>query len=330
MIHAPDSSGRLRPQGILLLLTTTVLWSTGPIFVKYLTTYYDVWTQNAFRYLCATAALLAWMAWTGGLREPLTRDQWHKLILVSFVNILLQTAFAAMFYFIYPAVAILVVRLNIIFVAVLSFVIFHDERRVIRSPYFLIGAALTLGGVVPVVVGTDPELLAYLQTSDLDFWIGVTLAISYALFLAMYSLAIKHAVRDIPAQVSFTHVSWMTTLGLCIPMFLSGGVTDLWRQPSLGLWVMVVSALLCMVIGHTAFYKALREVKAVVSMSVMQLVPILTCIYSAILFGDRLTGIQLIGGALVILGAWLASLAQARTEETSSTAEKPRPQKMPK
>lgn len=307
----PDSDG-VHLKGILLALVSVVMWAIGPLFVKYFTEYYDVWTQNAFRYGCAALMLLAGTAATGRLFYPLRRGQWKKLAGVAATNLLMQTAFAGGYYFIYPSVASLVGRVNIIFVTVLSFILYHDERAVIRSPRFLAGAALALGGVVVVILGRDPDALARLEVTQAAFWMGVACVVAFAFCVAVYSLTIKHAVRDIPPIISFTHVSWITAVGLSVPMFLSGGAADLWRGPVLPIALMVLTALSCIVVAHTCYYAALRTVKAVVTGSLLQLVPVITCVLSALVYDDRLSPMQILGGAAVIAGAWLAALAQAR------------------
>jgi len=308
----PHSADTRNLRALPLLFITVTMWAIGPLFVKYFTSYYNVWAQNAFRYGCAAVALLAVMAVRGRLRYRLRRDQWGRLALVTVANLLMQVSFAATYYFLYPAVASLVTRVNIVFITVLSFLIFHDERDVIRSPRFLAGAALALAGVVIVILGRDPELLSRLNVSERAFWIGVGLAVAQALFGATYSLTIKHAVRNVPPLVSFTHVSWMTALGLWALLLLMGGAQDLWIQPPAGLALMALSALMSIVIAHSCYYAALREIKVVVTASIMQLTPVLICILSALVYGDVLTPLQVAGGGAVVIGAWLAALAQAR------------------
>ncbi|HOZ48690.1 MAG TPA: DMT family transporter [Candidatus Hydrogenedentes bacterium] len=299
---------------MLLILVTMVMWAATPLFVRHFASYYDVWTQNAFRYIFAASILL--VLGRLGVIPPyrLNRSQWVKLALVTAPNALMQTTFAGMYYFIYPAVGSLVSRVNIIFVTVLSFLIFHDERRVIRSPRFLIGATLAFVGVCSVIIGRDPELLARLNVSDNDFWIGIGICVANALFGSLYALTIKHAVRDIPPLVCYRHVSWMTAIVLCIPLIFAGGVSDLWRQPVLPLALMAATAILSLVVAHTCYYAALREIKAVISSSIMQLTPVVACLLSALVYGDHLAPLQLVGGAAVIGGAWLAALAQAKPE----------------
>ncbi len=298
-------------RGLFLLLVTVLMWSIGPLFIKYFTHLYDVWTQNAFRYGCAALMLVLFSAWRGDFRFRPNATQWKHLGIVTVTNVLLQSAYAGSFYYIYPSVVSLVARTQVVFVIVLSYVIFHDERQVARSPRFLAGMALALGGVALVIFGRDAAQLAHLQVSDRGFWIGALLATLYAFFGAIYALAIKHAVREIPPMLCFTHVSWMTTLGLAVPMVCSGGYVALRAQPAWGLGLMALSALLAIAIAHSCYYAALRHVTAAAGSSMLQLIPLFTCLMSAILFEDTLSPLQLLGGAAVIVGTWFAALVQA-------------------
>ena len=302
----------VRIRAFFYLFLNVFFWSIGPLFIKHFARYYDVWTQNAFRYSCAALMLLAWMAWRGKPSLRLNRAQWGKLLAVAAPNVLLQVLFAMSYYYIYPAVASLVMRVDILIICVLSFAFFHDERGVIRSPLFLAGTGLALPGLLVVLWGQDPELLARLEVSARDFWVGVALVLGYAFFLAVYALAIKRLVRDVHPLVSFTHVSWITSVVLIVLMFLLGNPADLWRGPAAPLGWMAFSALCCIVVAHTGMYAALREIKAVVSTTLRLLTPVFTCAFSAIVHSDRLSGVQIAGGVAVLAGVWLAGMAQVR------------------
>jgi drug/metabolite transporter (DMT)-like permease len=295
-----------------------VLWGVGPLFIKYFTNFYDPWTQNAFRYSCAALMLLFVVPFQRRTSFHLTRAQWVKLGLVALPNVGLQISYASMFYFLYPSVASLVMRTSILFVCVLSFLFFADERQIVRSWGFLLGAVLGLGGLVAVVAGQDPEILSRLQVSQTAFWIGVAIALGYAFFMAIYTLMIKRLVRDVPPIVSFTHVSWMTSLVLIVLMLLLGRPSDLWTAPLKPLGWMVFTAFANILVAHTTLYAALREIKAVVSSTLMLLTPFITCVGSALVYSDRLSAVQIAGGVSVLVGAWLAGLAQARLTAQSS------------
>lgn len=298
-----------------LLMINVVFWATSPLFIKYFSGHYNVWTQNAFRYISASGWLFAWAAIRGTPLFRLNGAQWRKLCLIALINIGLQSSFASTYYFIYPSVASLIHRVSVPLTVIISFIVFHDERPVVRSPLYLGGSLLALAGVAVVIVGRDPDLLQHLNVNQRDFWIGVGLAAVYAAFLAFYAITIKHTMRSVAPIISFTHVSWMSALGLSVMMLASGGTPDLWRQPATPLLLMVLSALLFIVIAHASLYAALRELKASVTISLMQLTPVFTCAFSALVYRDYLSGWQIAGGVVVIVGAWLAGLAQARMKK---------------
>lgn len=317
----PDSLSSVHWRGLFLLFGTVIMWTLGPLFIKHFTDSYDVWTQNAFRYGSAAVMLLAYSAWRGDLRYRPTRTQWMKLAMVALPNVFLQSAYAASFYFVYPSVVTLVARTQVLFTIILSFAIFHEERQVVRSPRFLFGVVLALGGVVLVIFGRDSAQLAQLNVSNANFWIGTGLATLYAFLLAVYAITIKHAVRDIPPLISFTHVAWMTTLGLSIPMLFSGGYHALYTQPFSKLLLLVLSALLAIALAHTWYYTALCDVTAVTAASMLQLIPVCTCVLSAFLFNDWLAPWQLAGAAAVISGTWFAAMVQAKKSEDENPPE---------
>jgi drug/metabolite transporter (DMT)-like permease len=300
---------------LFCLMLNILFWASGCLFIKYLTFFYNAWAQNAFRYSCAAVVLLVATALTRRLTFRLSSRVWKSLLLITVCNVCMQTACAATYYFIYPSVASLIQSTTILFVITLSFLFFHDERRVIRSGRFQIGCVLVLTGVLLVTFGQDAELLSRLKVSGADFWIGVGLALTYAIFLAAYSVTIKHLVRELPPLISFTHVSWMTSVGLIALMLCMGGASDLWRQPVKPFGIMVLSAVLCIAIAHSALFVALRHIKAVVSSAIMHLTPVLTCIGSAFVYGDHLSALQIGGGALVICGALLAAITEARLKD---------------
>jgi drug/metabolite transporter (DMT)-like permease len=307
---SPAASRSTRSYG--LLGATIFLWAVGPLFVKHFTHFYDVWTQNAVRYIAAVALLFLYAG--VGRRSFRVRGvrQWGSLVLVTGANVGMQTAYGAMLYYIYPSVAVLVGQLAVLFAIALSFLLFHDERRVIRSPQFLMGALLALAGVGVVIVGQNPEVLRQLQVTHHQFWIGIGVTVLWAFFSALYMAAIKGAMREIAPFAAFANVSWMTTLCLLGLMFALGHPSDLLRAPIEPFVGLIYTGMLCIGLAHTLYYAAIRDLSVVVVVTLMQLVPVVTCFLSAFWYKDHLSPVQLAGGAAVLGGAWLASVARAR------------------
>lgn len=318
----PQSHQSSRNSALAVILATIFLWAIGPILVKGFTRYYDSWTQNAFRYVSAAVMLLAIAAVSRRPIFVISRRQWGNLLLVVAANMLMQSFYARMLYYLYPAVATLVGQINIVLVVLLSFVFHRDERGIIRSPYFLLGSVLALVGVTAVVVLRSPETMARLDVSESRFWIGILITLLWAASSALYVVAIKPLVRTVDPFAAFTNVAWMTSIGLVILMLLFGHVSDLWRQPAAPLWGLIWSGLLCIGLAHVLYYLSIRRIKVVVVVTMMQMVPVITCSLSAFWYGDHLSPFQAAGGAVVLCGAWLASMAQTRTPSVARTANK--------
>ncbi len=300
-------------------------WSIQPLFMRWFAQYYDPWTQNAFRFSAAAICVLALGKFRGILTFRLPRATWIAIGLVSIGNIAQQTFFAWTYEFIYPSVAILVARTDIIFICAISFIVFPDERSIIRSPRFLIGAVLAFAGVMTVLFGRDPEILEKLDVASTAFWIGVFISVLYALSCATYNVTIKSAMRRIDPLICFIHVCWISSFVFIVSAFLFGNVSDLWlSRPEGGVsfWAdpvvwMLITGVTSIAIAHPFLYAALRGIKAVVAVTLLMLLPFITCTLSAVVYNDRLTMIQILGGLAVIAGAWLASIAQARVARKS-------------
>ncbi len=303
-----------------LFLGPIFSWSLQPLFMRWFAAYYDPWTQNAFRFSAAAICVLILGKTRGILTFRLPRAAWLAIAMVSIANIAQQTFFAWTYEFIYPSVAILVARTDIIFICIISFIVFPDERSIIRSPRFLIGAALALGGVMVVLFGRDPEILDKLEVASTTFWIGVFISTLYALSCASYSVTIKSAMRRIDPLICFIHVCWISSVVFTICALIFGNISDLWLsrpETSSTLWTdpitwMLITGITSIAIAHPFLYAALRGLKAVVAVTLLMLLPFITCTLSAVVYDDRLTIVQGLGGLTVIVGAWLASIAQAR------------------
>lgn len=316
----PASSQPLRARAMAVMLMTIFLWAVGPIFVKGFTRYYDSWTQNAARYVAATVVLFALAAFR---RQPLftiARSQWLNLFLVVAANTLMQSCFARMYYYLYPAVATLVGQVNVIFVIILTFMFHKDERNVIRSPFFLFGSILALCGVAVVVLARNPETMARLNVTESRFWIGIWIVMLWSAASALYVVSIKPLVRKVEPFVAFTHVAWITTLVLIALMLLFGRPADLWRQPAAPLWGVFWSGVLCIGVAHVLYYISIRAIKVVIVVTLMQMVPVITCAISGFWYRDHLSPLQLVGGGAALCGAWLASMAQARVRAPEERA----------
>jgi drug/metabolite transporter (DMT)-like permease len=97
-------------------------------------------------------------------------------------------------------------------------------------------------------------------------------------------------------------------------MLLFGRVESL-AEIGFGLWWnLLLSALIGIAFGHVLYFRGIHELGPVVASGITLVTPFVTCLAAAILLGERLNGIEWLGGILVVGGGGLLVLARAQIE----------------
>jgi drug/metabolite transporter (DMT)-like permease len=79
------------------------------------------------------------------------------------------------------------------------------------------------------------------------------------------------------------------------------------RIPDVSSWAAILGlALICQVAGYFSLTYALGHLPATVTSIILLAIAPLTALFALVLFGERMTPVQVFGGALVLLGVWLA------------------------
>lgn len=293
---------KLDPAATAACVGVVVLWSTGPIFVKYLTGFIDSWTQNMFRYL---SACLFWLPVLLYMRRAGRLDGrvWRRALLPGSVNVVGQSFFAAAFYYINPAFMDLLLKSSVIWIVVISLISFAQERPLAASRRFWLGGLLSAAGVIGVIVFSEDFGLQATMT-------GVALALTAGFFWAMYTLSVRISVRDIDSRVSFAVISMYTVAGLWIVGFIFGRPGEALQMGAWPWTCVVISGVSSIALGHVFYYAAIRRVGATIPALVLLSSPFVVFSVSAVVFGERFTVWQFLFGAVLLAGAALAILAQ--------------------
>ena len=297
--------------GGLVAITTIVLtlfgWASIPLFLRHFAEVgIDAWTSNGWRY-GFSALLWAPMLWIGARNGTLTRELWRAALLPSVFNVLGQIAFALAPFYVQPGVMTFSLRLQIVFVTVGAAVLFASERRVIRTPLFLAGLLLvTLGtaGTIALKEGGLGEATG----------LGVSLSIGSGLLYASYALAVRYSMRGVNPLLAFAVISQLTAAAL-LPLMVIWGKDSgaaLLEQPSRELFLVLISSVIGIGLGHTFYYFSIARLGVAVSAGVIQLQPVLVAIVSMRLFDEVFTGPQWASGFVAVLGAGAILLAQHR------------------
>jgi drug/metabolite transporter (DMT)-like permease len=298
----PQKRGKIDLTATLACLGAITFWAMGPNFIKYLTAHLDAWTQNMLRYLAACVFWLPYLALTYS-RGKFSSSVWKKALLPASANIVMQSLWAAAFYYLDPAFMNLLARSSIIMIAAFSLVFFPDERPLIRSPRFWLGAALSVIGIVGVMLA-EPDFGSRTTVT------GIIITLACAFMWALYTIAIKVSFRQTDSRIGFSIMSIYTVAGLCILALLFGRPADCLEMPPFPWFCVIFSGVTSIALSHVLYYTAIRRIGATIPALTMLATPAFVFAISSVAFHERLTALQIIFGLILLAGSALAIYSQ--------------------
>lgn len=306
--------------GVVTIILTLAGWSSIPLFLRFFAKDIDPWTANGWRY---GVSALIWLPplILGYVRGTLPPTLWRAALWPSVWNIPAQACFGIAPYFISPGLMTFSLRVNIVFVTLGAALLFAAERRVVRSPGFLAGLIMVIGGAATAVA---------LQEGGLGggTGLGVALAIGSGALYAGYALAVRKGMMDLNPLIAFAAVNQLTGAGLVALMLVFGDrhgahVLDLARAEwAVGVssfaardhvfTLLVLSAIIGIGLGHTFYFLSIARLGLAVASAVVQLQPITVAVASYFIFGETLTRGQWAFGLIAVLGAGVILYTQHR------------------
>jgi drug/metabolite transporter (DMT)-like permease len=277
-------------------------WSMSPLFIRYLSTYMDAWSQNLWRYAMATLFLLPFLA-IAAARGMIDKRTWKRALAPLVFNVSLQCFWTWCFYYIEPGLGSLLANSNILWVAAFSLIYFAEERGLVRSTRFWSGMLLCIIGLCGVVVMTE-------NFSAKGNLIGIALIFLYSLSWAAYAISARIAFRDIDSRVGFSVVCIYTVAVLAGIAVIFGKPAVIWHLPGWPLWCVVISGMVSISLAHTLYYAAMRRIGTTIPCLVLLANPFIVLAMSFVVFGERLNVWQWLSGILLITGSALAIWAQ--------------------
>lgn len=289
------------------ILGAVVCWTASPIFVKYLTTYIDFWTQNFLRYC---AACLFWLPFLflSIKNKKLDKRVWKKALPPALANIATQSFWAASLYHMYPTFAVLLSKSSLIWIVFLSLVLFAPERALLKSKRFWIGMILSIAGVVGVLVNKEGF------TSG-DNLIGIVLCLVFSFLWAVYTITVKLAFRDIDVRSGFSVISIYTVVGLGILCFVFGRPLQSLEMQGWPWLCIAFSGVLGIGISHVLYYFSIKRIGAMIPALVLLIMPFTVFVVSNLVFGETMSTLQWVFGMGLLVGCGLSIWSQDRIED---------------
>jgi drug/metabolite transporter (DMT)-like permease len=307
-VRENSDAGRIDLTATASCLGALTFWSLGPIFIKYLTGSLDSWTQNLLRY---SVAALFWLPFLllSIRAKRLDARVWRRAIVPGAANVIMQSLWAAAFYYVGPAFMVLLTKTNIFWVAAFSFVLFPEERPLVRSSRFRLGLVLSAVGLIGV-------MYYKVDLAEAGTIKGIIIALFAAFTWGIYTVSAKIAFRDIDSRQGFSVISLYTVAGLALFALPFG---QLGASVRLGAWqwaCIVISAVTAIAMAHTMYYAAMKRIGATIPALVILAQPFVVLGISNVVFGESLNGVQLLFGTALLAGAALAIWAQQDLKRT--------------
>jgi len=285
----------MRPALPALLLGATCI-ALSPIFVRLS----DVGPTASAFWRVALAAPLLWPLLALASRTARSRPDWRLLLAAGFAFAGDLAFWHWSIQFTSVANSTLLANLASLFVTLVAW-IFWRERP---SALFAVGLAAALGGVV-LLVHTS---LAFSSTALL----GDALGVVTAMFYAGYILAVK-GLRDRGAGTLYLMaVTTTLTAVLLLPVALASGEALL-PQSAAG-WLKIVGlAWISHCAGQGLIAYSLAHLPAAFSSVSLLFQPVMAAVFAWIVLAEPLAPLQMLGGAVVLAGIYLARRGSIKT-----------------
>jgi len=299
--HGAQSASKNLSEGYAAVLATVVIWSTPSLFQFYLNRYYDPFAQNFYRYSVGFLAILPFAIYRFRKRGPrLDLRLVGACLLPALLNVVHQITQTVSLSYVGPGVYAIFIRSSVIVTALLALIFFPEERWIIRQWRFQLGTLLGLLGAVGVFWFQPGWTAGHVPLR------GLAIAFTASFSWALYGVLVKRPSARLGTIRSFGVISFLTS-ALLLPLTWEFGKLDTPLHVGAHVnWILIVSAITCITLAHVLYYVAIREIGVALSQTLQLLCPAGALALSVWIFGERLTGAQIVSAAVLLFGAFLA------------------------
>jgi drug/metabolite transporter (DMT)-like permease len=190
-----------------------------------------------------------------------------------------------------------------IFIAVLGWLVLKERLHWVQ----ILGILLAAVGVLLVVTRGD---LAALSAGSFGTP-GDFLVLFSALNWAVFSILSRRGLRMFPATLMMFYVMGFGWLFTMLLLLVGPGFSEI-TQLSLPGWLGVgFLGIFCSGLAYIFWYDALQALPVAQAGAFVYLEPFITLVIAAIVLGEVVTSISLLGGGVILLGVWLVQRNQS-------------------
>jgi drug/metabolite transporter (DMT)-like permease len=310
-------SHRALTRGYTIALISAAILSTTAIFIRYLTTTYQIpalvlaFWRDIFVSVTLLAVFLVWRP------KMLRVDRRHLLLLVcyGFVLALFNSLWTLSVALNGAAVSTVLVYCSAGFTALLGWWLLKERLSWAK----LLAIGISLGGCVLVSGALDPAIWG----ANL---IGIITGVLSGLGYAGYSLMGRAASqRGVGPWTALLYAFGSAAIFLFLFNFLPGGILPgvatrladfLWLGNAwVGWGVLFLLAAGPTVTGFGLYNVSLSYLPSSVANLVVTIEPVFTILTAYLLLGERLNGVQIVGSLLILAGIIFLRISEGRTVE---------------
>ena len=290
----------------ILLFWGTVFWASNIVAGKEAVSGFGAMGLGQLR-LAGAALLFAalFLAWRGRPQVRLSGRQWIVLTGVAFNGLTLnQICFINGLARTSVAHTGLIVALGPVMVLVLSCLL---RLEPLTAPKFL-GMLISFGGVAILTLGGA-------EKGSTAHWQGDLIVLAGSASFAYYTIQVKGIAQQYDALTLNTLIFAMGSL-LMIPFALRSVLNIRWAKLTFGAWGgLAFMVVLGTVVAYLIYAFALTELSASRVAAFAYLQPVVAALLGAWLLGERITLGVVAGGALILLGVYLAERERGEQAE---------------
>ena len=206
--------------------------------------------------------------------------------------------------------AALILATNPVFI-LLTAAVFLGEKI---TPLKLLGCLAAVGGAIVVI--SKGNLLS--PFSD-GFGRGETYALGSLFSWMFYTLLIKNVVRRVPGLIAIAACACLGTLMLAVPVTMEGSIYQVSDFSIMSWFSVFYLGALGTALGTLWYYHGIEALGASTAGICINFVPLGAVCFGALFLGEEITTPIVLGGALIMTGAGLASISKAKEIEAEQS-----------
>lgn len=305
-----DSNKLANWQFLLMMSVGIVVWALAFPFIKIGLRELSFINLTILRFFVVCVSFLIILTINSKKFSKLQKKDIFPIFLLGFIGVIAYHL--GLNYgenYISAGVASLIIATIPIFIVIFAAIILKEKIGLIKSS----GVILALSGVIIISIWGRKG-----ATIEGHHMLGLLTILMAAIFGALYTIAGKKILERYNALSLTVYAMILGSLGLIPflhPIINNTFIQEIANLSNTGWFVVIFLGVFSTVVGYTIWYIGLSMRNASELGVFLYAIPVLSTVFSYILFGDQITIMYILGGSLVIIGLIIVNKKRNKTNE---------------